>query len=230
MIFFYCLMGGVIILASCLIAFSMPLSRMKQALLTMLITISATALYGWLGAYPQLAKRAEKLKDQTLARQVLASVHGKSGLIQQLEKKIQSQHGAQRAKGHYLLAKLYASEGQWLQAVDNFKQAYLLQPEQSSYQINLAYALWQQNHQQQTSQSLNLFKGLLEKDPNQVDALTMLAMDAYQNKHYEQAILYWRRLLSLAPPNSKDSRSIEAAIDKARQLRENKTSASSTLN
>ena len=56
---------------------------------------------------------------------------------------------------------------------------------------------------------------MLLKNPKQPDALAMLAMDAYQEKHYQIAINYWQQLLIITPPNSDAAKALRKAIAKA---------------
>jgi cytochrome c-type biogenesis protein CcmH len=110
---------------------------------------------------------------------------------------------------------LYAGQEERQQAVDAFAKAYQLNPDDEQYAVNYAHSLWQLHNRQFTVQITEIFNNLLKNNPNQPDALAMLAMDAFVSHAYEDAISYWQRLLKLAPPQSKEANAIRKAIAKA---------------
>ncbi len=202
-----------VLLTALVIAWLMPIRRNFQLLTVFAVVVCSFFIYRLIGAYPDLTQYQQKQQEKEKVSQLLQSMDGKQGLINRLQEKVKSQPNS--AQGHYLLAKLLASEGKWEEAMVHFKNANHLEPANSNYQINYAYALWQMNHNQFNPIIRDLFQQVLRQNPNQIDALNMLAMDAYQQSHFNEAISYWRRLLQLAPPGSEDARMIEAAVQKA---------------
>ena len=59
--------------------------------------------------------------------------------------------------------------------------------------------------------------GMLESLTEPVDALNLLAVNAYQRKDFHQAISYWQRALSLVQPDSPDSRTLLRMISDAQR-------------
>ena len=57
---------------------------------------------------------------------------------------------------------------------------------------------------------------MLQRNPNQPDAIAMLATDAFEQDDFQQAIDYWQHLLDLIPPQSDEAKAIRRAINKAR--------------
>lgn len=120
------------------------------------------------------------------------------------------------ARGWFLLGRLYASQNQWSEAVDAFNQAHLLEPNNEQTTVNYAQSLWQNNHQIFNATIRALFLSILKANPNQPDALSMLAIDAFQEHDYSTAKQYWTHLLSLVPPNSEDAKAIRKAIKRSK--------------
>ncbi len=76
--------------------------------------------------------------------------------------------------------------------------------------------MWQINHQHFNAEIRHKLQALLRQDPKQPDALAWLAVDAYQQKHYSQAISYWQALLRLTPRDSEAAKALKIAILRAK--------------
>lgn len=160
-------------------------------------------------AQHQFAVRQKQLKQVSHA---LQSYKGREGVIQALKARLD--HTQHSAKGWYLLGKLYAGEGKWVDSRAAFKEAYHLEPN-TEYLVQYAMSRWQCEHQHLTPKTRQLFESILSQNAKQPEALMVLAMDAYLMGHDEKAIQYWQRLLELLPSNSEDARLIRKAIAKA---------------
>ena len=62
-----------------------------------------------------------------------------------------------------------------------------------------------------------LLAPILKRDPNNVNAINLLAIDAYLQHHYQTAVSYWERLLLIFPPDSADSKAVLQMIAKAQK-------------
>lgn len=217
MVFFYTVSGLLVILISIILAKMLPLNRIYRLIAVGTVVVSSYIIYMSVGAFPQLYQYQLKEQQKEKVTQILQSMDGKQGLIIKLKERLQVEPSS--AEGHYLLAKLLASDGQWKEAVAHFDTAKTIESSNINYQVNYAHALWQMNHNQFNDQIRDSFTLILKQNPNQVDALNMLAMDAYQQNKYNQAILYWRKLLKISPPGSEEAKLIEEAIIKAQKAK-----------
>ncbi len=159
------------------------------------------------------------VQNQVKRRQVdeaLKTMHDPSVLIASLKATLVKK--PKSAKGWYLLGRLYASQQQWQLAQDAFTVAHQLKPQDIRIMVNYAQNLWQLNNQQFDDAVRDVFETVLKQDPNQPDALAMLALDAYNQHQFQRAIDYWQQLLKLAPKQSADAQSIRKAIAKAQQM------------
>ena len=146
---------------------------------------------------------------------MLKTINSPQELIDKLRAKLDD--SPKSAKGWFLLGRLYSSQKDNPNALKAFTKAYQFQPHEDEFAVNYAHSLWQQNNQQFTPQIKKIFNALLIKNPNQPDALSMLAMDAFVSHAYEDAINYWQRLLLLAPSKSEEAKAIRKAIAKAQE-------------
>jgi cytochrome c-type biogenesis protein CcmH len=191
----------------------------KTSLLCMILSpilVSATffAYWHW-GALADWQNYLHRQARQQQVQAVLQTIKGPAELIERLQARLQE--NPKSARGWFLLGRLYASQNEWLLARDAFYQAHQLSPEDEMTTVNYAQSLWQLHQQQLDEQTRGLFKTLLQKNPQQPDALAMLAMDAFTNHNYQIAIDYWQELLKLAAPGSEEAQLIRKAIARAEQ-------------
>ncbi len=207
------LLIGITFFASILIIY--PFKRHLAASLVLIPVIFAMAFTGYFywGGFGKWQDYIQRQEKQEQAEAMLKSIKSPQELINKLRSKLDDR--PKSAKGWYLLGRLYSSQNEKQKAVDAFATAYQFNPNDEQYAVNYAHSLWQLHNRQFTEQITEIFNNLLKTNPNQPDALAMLAMDAYVSHAYEDAINYWQRLLKLAPPQSEEANAIRKAIAKA---------------
>ena len=211
------LLIGFIILVGLALSFAFyPLrkSRLSWFFIPLVVLVFTSFGYWQWGAWPSLQHYHQQQAQQKQAKALLKSMNGPEGIIKALRAKLNNQ--PESAHGWYLLGRLYVSQQQWQQANDAFKLAHHLEPDNDQTALNYAQSLWQVNHQQFTPKIRKLLKAVLQRNPNQPDAIAMLATDAYEQEDFQQAIDYWQHLLDLIPPQSDEAKAIRRAINKAR--------------
>lgn len=194
-----------------------PLRQSKLiclALIPLLFMVLSLSYWRW-GAWPLWQNHLHVLAKQEKIQALLARVKSPADMAEKLKARLADT--PESSRGWYLLGRLYASQNQWSAARDAFAKASQLNPQDELATINYGQSLWQLNHQRFDEEIRSIFKALLEKNPQQPDALAMLAMDAFAEKNYPKAIDYWQQLLKLAPPQSEEAQMIRKAIAKAQQ-------------
>ena len=112
---------------------------------------------------------------------------------------------------------MYNTQNNHALAVEAFTKAHQFEPNNEQYTVNYAHALWQQNNQQFSLKIIEIFQNLLAQNPNQPDALAMLARKEFMDHDYDKASDYWQKLLKLVPPQSQEALAIRKAIAKAQE-------------
>lgn len=194
-----------------------PLRRNLLAsllLLPVLMVLMSIGYYYW-GDFFSWQKHIQQNESRDRAQQMLKSIKNPQELIGKLRAKLDDT--PQSAKGWYLLGRLYTSQNDNQNASLAFAKAHQLNSEEEQYTVNYAHSLWMINNQQFNQNILAIFNELLTKNPNQPDALAMLAMNAYMSHAYKDAIIYWQRLLVMAPEQSEESLAVRKAIAKAQE-------------
>jgi cytochrome c-type biogenesis protein CcmH len=124
------------------------------------------------------------------------------------------------AKAWFLLGRIYAANQDWPHAHDALLQAYRLHTKDIKTALFYVETIW---HTQGriTHQAHDILQSVLKIEPNQPDALLMLATDAKEHQCFEQAIGYWKRVLVMFPKDSEMYKILLEAIDDAQKKPDN---------
>lgn len=188
--------------------------RLLIALVPIFIVFVIAVYWFWGAGIAQHDHYAAQNKQQQI-KEVLASIRSPDELIEKLKNRLQQEPS--NPKGWYVLGRVYATQGKWKDAERSFATALELNPDDEQVTVNYGQAAWQSNQQKFDDKIRNVFLHVLKKNPNQPDALAMLAMDAFMRHDYPKSIEYWQHLLKLVPPDSTDAQTIRKAIAKAQQ-------------
>lgn len=192
-----------------------PLRSLNRGLLfalSLCFCLSLTLAYAHWGNFVSWQEAKRENQRLQAAQTLLAELKSPDALITKF--KIELKQHPENAQGWYLLGRLYASEAKWIDAKKALARAYALEPKKEAIRVNYAYSLWQLRGM--NLKSRQLFQAVLADNPEQPDALTMLAMDAYENKDFNLAIRYWQKLLELTPKDSKEAKWLHKALAKAK--------------
>lgn len=190
--------------------------RQSKGLIMLSVPVLGFSLflaYTHWGSWTDWQKSVHDKVNKQKIEAVLQTIKSPAELINKM--KMRLSQDPKSSKGWYLLGRLYASQNQWQEAQEAFIKAHQLEPENELTHVNYINSLWQLNQQQFNELIREQLKLILKKNPNQPDALAMLAMDAFKNQDYQLAINYWQQLLKLAPEQSEDAQMIRKAIAKA---------------
>jgi len=190
--------------------------RPFQVGVTLILIIGSSIGYWHWGAWKAITDYLQHERLKVQAQSVLKSIKNPEELVDKLKQHLEQKPRA--ARGWFLLGRLYASQGKWAAAVEALDKAHQLKPHNEQFTVNYAQSMWQLNGQRFNSKIRSTYQGVLKDNPNQVDALSMLAIDAFQEKAYEKAIEYWTQLLALVPSDTADAKAIRKAIAKAQEF------------
>lgn len=171
--------------------------------------------YSHWGGFTAWHRYHQQQQAQQLAQKMLQSIKSPQELIDKLKLKLA--RSPKSAQGWYLLGRLYLAQQKYKLAAAAFAQAHYLEPNNEQYAINYGHTLWKLNHQRFTPHVIAIYNYLLRHNPDQPDALAMLAMHAFSHASYIKAIEYWQHLLRLVPEHSDEAIAIRKAIAKAQE-------------
>ncbi|CDZ78922.1 Cytochrome c-type biogenesis protein CcmH precursor [Legionella massiliensis] len=203
------------LLALTLALYPLRRSKLLICLLSPILIIALSIAYWRWGSWVDWQRYVHDQANKQQIEAVLQTIKSPAELIDRMKARLTQD--PKSVRGWYLLGRLYASQGQWTEAGDAFYTAYQLKPEDAQIAVNYAQSLVQLNQEKFNESIRDLLKKVLEREPNQPDAMAMLAMDAYSSANYPQAIAYWQQLLKIAPARSEEAQMLRKAIAKAQQ-------------
>lgn len=123
------------------------------------------------------------------------------------------------AKGWYLLGKVYLAQNKYPQALVALTKAHEQAANNIDYTTAYVMAVFFTNQKQLTPAAKQLLEQVLQQSPTDVGAINLLAIDAYNQGKYNQAIQYWEKLIPLFDPQSDDERLLLQMISRAQKKR-----------
>jgi cytochrome c-type biogenesis protein CcmH len=183
--------------------------------LLILLPVVALALYWKIGSSQQLAQWLQSKQQAAVVQAEITQFGSTENIIVALREKLRQNPNS--ARGWYLLGKLYLSQQQFSPAAAAFTKANQLHPNDPETMQSYAESLFFANQQKLTPQSRALLDQVIALQPQNVDALNLVAMGAYRQGDYQTAINYWEKLLPFFPPQSEDGKALLDVIAKAQQ-------------
>lgn len=180
----------------------------------LLVPAAGLLTYLELGAYDSLE---QNINLQT-TRSITESASTLEVLITNLGQELAQKPN--NPEGWYLLANSYMQGEQTLLGINAFEQALAYVQDGSRQQAALLgqYAQALFFHEGDFTQSVNqAIAAALEKNPNDVSALSLLGIQAFESENYDAAIQFWQRALPSAG-EGQGKASLQAGIDSAQQL------------
>lgn len=144
------------------------------------------------------------------------SKHDFMEMVRQVEEKIRTNPNDGEAWS--ILGKTYAVMERWPDAVSAFEQAVRLLPQDAAALSNYAEVLAISNNYSLAGKPMELASQALKIDPDDMKALELSGIYAYQSKNFVQASGFFKRLLKGLPPESPHAADILAALKDAERL------------
>lgn len=120
--------------------------------------------------------------------------------------------------GWRMLAKSYENLGRFDQAVQAYANLNKLEPDNPEVLTDYAVALGMAEGRSLSGEPEKLIRRALQIDPNNVQALALLGAAAFDRKDYAQAVVPWKKILTLVPADSDVARSIAGNVRRADAL------------
>lgn len=185
-----------------------------RIILWVFVLILSGVLYWHWGASSEVVTAYKVNNEIKNIKTQIASTGSIDVLIKRMEKNIES--SPNDPQGLFLLAKLYLSDQKIDKALLHFEKANALKPKDTEIMVNYAQALFLKNNRKLDSKAKDLVNQVLKIDMQNINALNLFAIDAYDQKDYRTAIKYWEKVLIQLPLNSEESQQIEFMIEKAK--------------
>lgn len=214
--------AGLVLLALSFVLPAVKRQRATAGVLGVAVPLLAGALYALLGnpkaldAAPLPLPTAEQRQAAQEANRAQATAAQVEGMVARLATRLQSQ--PDDAEGWRMLAKSYENLGRFDQAAQAYANLNKLTPNDPAVLTDYALALGMADGHSLSGEPEKLINRALQIDPDNVQALALLGGAAFDRHDYAQAVVPWKKVLALVPPDSGVARSIAANIEKAQAL------------
>ena len=192
------------------VADARPSRRLWLGVATWVIVVAAAG-YAWTGSPegigaqspPQAAAPAPEMA------QIAAMV---DKLAERLKEKPDD------ALGWAMLARSYSVLGRNAEALPAYARAVELKGDDAGLLSDYAAELAMQNQRNLAGRPIELVQRALAIDPNNLKALSLAGMAAFDNKDYAGAVAQWEKILRLAPADPDLVQQVQASVAEAREL------------
>jgi cytochrome c-type biogenesis protein CcmH len=116
------------------------------------------------------------------------------------------------------LARTQFEAAQVPQAVESFRRAVQLRPQDADSLVDLADVLAVQAERRMSPESIELIDRALAIDANHTKALALAGIAAFQRGDPAQAVAAWQRAIATAPEGHPIAAELKATLDQARQM------------
>lgn len=121
----------------------------------------------------------------------------------------------------WLLGQIAMANSNGQLALDSYKRATLLQPENNEYQLSYARVLMFSQDENDKLRGELLLREVIKQNHNNVQALSLLAFNAFEKEDYKMAVMSWEMMLRQLPANDERvpliQRSMAHAIEALKQ-------------
>lgn len=132
------------------------------------------------------------------------------------------QRNPQDDKAWWLLGQIGMNAGNGQLALDSYKRAWDLQPNNHEYQLSYARVLMFSEDENDKSRGEALLRAVIKQDHSNVQALSLLAFRAFEKEDYQTALVSWQMMLKLLPPDDERVPLIQRSISHAIQTLQQK--------
>ncbi|XBS68667.1 c-type cytochrome biogenesis protein CcmI [Acerihabitans sp. KWT182] len=193
-------------------------------LLPGVVTLMAVTLgfYAGTGGYGQLWRWQRQVDELPVLRARLMDPHARQLTPAELSRfavglRASLQRQPDNVRDWLMLGRIGAARKDAAMAILAFERAWRLAPDNDDIGLDYATALIRSADAGDNLAGNRLLHQLIQRRPSSIPTLNLLAISEYQQNNFPQAIILWRRLLTLLPADDAHVEIIEHDIDLARK-------------
>ncbi|HEV7856764.1 MAG TPA: c-type cytochrome biogenesis protein CcmI, partial [Herminiimonas sp.] len=176
-----------------------PRQRWPVVAVALFIPLVAGGLYAMLGTPKGLDPAQQVAKAPEAAAPAMTSEQIE-GMVAGLAAKLKA--NPNDADGWRMLARSYETMRRFDLAVDAYQHLLKLTPENADLLADYAVTLAMSRNQALSGEPERLINRALTIEPNNVQALALSGSAAFERKDYKRAVLQWKQILAIVPPDS----------------------------
>ncbi|CAN5397106.1 hypothetical protein BH11PSE11_BH11PSE11_39400 [soil metagenome] len=118
------------------------------------------------------------------------------------------------------LARAHLALGRFDAAAEDYAHLVRLAPADASFLADFADTLAMARNRSLLGEPEKLIARALEADPQNIKALALSGSAAFERREYQTAVVQWKKILMLVPPESENAKSSLSSIGEAQSLAE----------
>jgi cytochrome c-type biogenesis protein CcmH len=184
--------------------------------MALLVPLAAAGLYFHFGGWADW--NIQRLLDRS-EQQLRAGDDNRAtltALTAALERRL-AQRDDDDGRRRFMLARIDAEFGRFDAALVQYRRLLQQFPDDPEIAAQYAQSLYLASGRKLTAEVVAQARKAVAGNPDQVTALGLLGIDAFERRDYADAVLYWRHLRRLLPPGSADAGAIDHGIRQAEQ-------------
>jgi cytochrome c-type biogenesis protein CcmH len=138
------------------------------------------------------------------------------GMVERLAARLKTQ--PDDAAGWRMLARSYETLGRHDDAVAAYRELQRLTPNDTEMLLDYAVTLAMSRGRTLTGDPIALVRRVLEREPDNLQALALAGSEAFERQDYPAAVKHWQAVLDHVPAGTEMAATVQASIDKARAL------------
>ena len=190
-----------------------PSKPWSAAVVSLSIPVIAISLYFYLGtpaAFNALAVETAQEAAPAVSPEQIAA------MVAKLEQKLKE--SPDDADGWYMLARSNYVLKKYTQSADAYAKLVKLVPNDANLLANYADVLAMTQNQSLLGEPEKILNKALEIDPKNLKALALAGSAAFDRRDFPTAVVHWKKVLLLVPPESEAARSAAGGISQAQKL------------
>lgn len=165
---------------------------------------------------PHLYQRLEQEQQQPLTAEELQQLT--------IALRAELQKNPNDDKSWWQLGQIGMAAGNGQLALDSYKRATALAPENTEYKLSYARVLMFSQDENDKMRGERLLRDVIKLDHNNLQALSLLAFSAFEKEDYKMALMSWEMMLRQLPPDDERvpliQRSMSHAIEELKAQQE----------
>ena len=180
----------------------------------LLVPLLAFTLYHQLGSSEDVL--ISELMEKRLANR---DSEADAEIRQQLQNKIARRLQDQPDNVYYLvtLARMLLEDGEFLQSSATYQRAVRVAPDDADLQAEYAQAAYFASGNRFSPEADSALESALALDPNNLTALGLRGIRAFESGDYQAAMVSWQKALQAIHPSTPQAESLKAGIERARE-------------
>ena len=190
-----------------------PSKPWSAAVFGLTIPVIAISMYFYLGTpaafNPAPVAAAQEAAPAVSAEQIAA-------MVAKLEQKLKE--NPDDADGWYMLARSNYVLKKYTQSAEAYAKLVKLVPDDANLLANYADVLAMAQNQSLLGEPEKILSKALEIDPKNLKALALAGSAAFDRRDFSTAVVHWKKVMALVPPESEAARSAADGISQAQRL------------